>query len=340
VRGDDALAERVKAHWGAVRTDRDPQREQVIAQMRSFLRRTPGNAEAGQVVFNRVCGQCHKLHGQGQDVGPDITLNGRSSFEQLLSNVFDPSLVIGPSYQARTVVTVDGRVLTGLLAEDSPQRIVLKLQGGKRETVARGDIDEVAVSRLSLMPEELEKQLKPEELADLFALLTLDKPPSDPAARKLPGSQPVVPREESDRERFGLLVQEVAPGFTTTKSGKPGVAIVAEHAGREGVLLVRPVSKHEACTLRGQFAVPAGKQTRLVLAVSHAAQQAWRLAVKADGQNLHLSVIGRDAAEPAWQVVSLDLSAWAGKTVKLELIAGAEGEPSSAYIAQAELVSQ
>ena len=52
-------------------------------------------------------------------MGPDITANGRSSFEQLLSNVFDPSLVIGPAYQVTTVVTKDGRNLTGLIVEDN-----------------------------------------------------------------------------------------------------------------------------------------------------------------------------------------------------------------------------
>ena len=56
--------------------------------------------------------------------------NGRNDFEQLLSNVFDPSLVIGPGYQATTVATTDGRVLTGLLAEDGKERVVLKIQGG------------------------------------------------------------------------------------------------------------------------------------------------------------------------------------------------------------------
>ena len=68
-------------------------------------------------MFKKVCAQCHKIYGEGQDVGPDITSNGRASFDQLLSNVFDPSLVIGAGYQARIVTTTGGRVLTGLLAE-------------------------------------------------------------------------------------------------------------------------------------------------------------------------------------------------------------------------------
>ena len=184
---DTELVSLVQATWGTLRSERNPQREQVIAQMRTLLRQTTGNAHRGQEVFKKVCGQCHKIYGEGQDVGPDITVNGRSSFEQLLSNVFDPSLVIGAAYQARTVVTADGRVMTGLVAEDNDQRVVLKVQGGKLETIARGDIEQMETSKLSLMPENLEQQLKPEEIADLFAFITLDKPPDDPSARELPG---------------------------------------------------------------------------------------------------------------------------------------------------------
>lgn len=184
--GDKDLAKRVEDVWGALRTDRNPQREQVVGKMRDLLRNSAGDPVAGQVYFAKVCGQCHKIHGVGQDVGPDITVNGRSSFEQLLSNVFDPSLVIGNAYRARTVVTSDGRVLTGLPVEESPQRVVLKLQGGKLETIARSDVDEIEISKLSLMPEGVEVQFKPQELIDLFAFLKLDKPPTDPTAKTLP----------------------------------------------------------------------------------------------------------------------------------------------------------
>jgi putative membrane-bound dehydrogenase-like protein len=183
---DPELTAAVNKHWGTIRTTRDPAREKFVTEMRSLVRSTKGDPHLGIEVFNRVCGQCHKIHGQGQDVGPDITANGRSSFEQLLSNVFDPSLVIGASYQARTVLATDGRILTGLLVEDSPQRIVLKVQGGKLETLPRTDIDALKISELSLMPEGLEKQLKPQEIADLFAFLTLDKHPDDPTARPIP----------------------------------------------------------------------------------------------------------------------------------------------------------
>ncbi|MEX2176778.1 MAG: hypothetical protein WD872_20595 [Pirellulaceae bacterium] len=191
--GDDELTKEVARHWGTIREGRDPAREQLIVQMRSLLAKTPGDPHRGIVVFTKLCGQCHKLHGQGQEVGPDITANGRASFDQLLSNVFDPSLVIGASYQARLIRTADGRVLAGLLVEDSEQRVVLKVQGGKLETVARDDVEAMKVSELSLMPEGIEKQLQSQEIADLFAFLTLDKHPADASARRIPDAPTAGP---------------------------------------------------------------------------------------------------------------------------------------------------
>jgi putative heme-binding domain-containing protein len=191
---DVTLAKGVKAIWGSIREGRNPQREGVIREVGRVLRASKGNPTAGAVVFKNVCAQCHKIYGEGQEVGPEITANGRASFEQLLSNVLDPSLVIGEAFQATSVATADGRVLTGLQVENSPQRIVLKMQGGKLETVPRANVDEIKVSALSLMPEDLEKQLKPQELIDLFAYLTLDRPPSDPAAKPIPGTPERLPQ--------------------------------------------------------------------------------------------------------------------------------------------------
>ncbi|HVS36042.1 MAG TPA: HEAT repeat domain-containing protein, partial [Gemmataceae bacterium] len=185
---DSDVIKQVKATWGTLREERNPQREKVVADMKDMLSKTKGDPMVGVGVFKKLCAQCHKIYGEGQDVGPDLTNDGRANFDLLLSNVFDPSLVIGASYQATSVVTVQGRSLTGLLVENSPQRVVLKLQGGKLETIPHGDVDTLSVSKVSLMPEDVEKQLKPQEITDLFAFLTLDKPPGDPAARRIPGT--------------------------------------------------------------------------------------------------------------------------------------------------------
>jgi putative heme-binding domain-containing protein len=178
----------VEKAWGTIRAERDPGREKVVAAMGAELRRHPGDPRAGRAVFRKLCAQCHTIYGEGQALGPDLTGNGRGSFDQLLASVFDPSLVIGPAYQTTTVVTQGGRNLTGLVVEDSDRRIVLRLPGGGQEVVTRHDVKSTRTSRLSMMPEGIEDLLDRKDLADLFAFLALDRPPEDPSARPIPGA--------------------------------------------------------------------------------------------------------------------------------------------------------
>jgi putative heme-binding domain-containing protein len=183
----------VEKAFGKIREERNPEREQVVAEMTGYFRENIGDPVAGQRVFKSLCAQCHAIHGEGRKLGPDITANGRASFEQLVSNIFDPSLVIGPAYQTVTVVTEDGRNLTGLVAEDNDQRIVLRLPGDAEEIVPRNNINYLRESKLSMMPEGIEHSLSRKDLADLFAFLAFDKHPTDPEAKLIPGAPPVKP---------------------------------------------------------------------------------------------------------------------------------------------------
>jgi putative heme-binding domain-containing protein len=316
---DAELVNAVESKWGKLREERNPLRDAVIAEMRALIRKTPGDPQRGQEVFKKTCGQCHKMYGEGQEVGPDITVNGRSSFEQLLSNVFDPSLVIGASYQARTVVTNGGRVVAGLVAEESDQRVVLKLQGGKQEVIPRNDIEEMKTSELSLMPEDVEKTLKPQEIADLFAFITLDKPPTDPNARQLPGVREIVPRDVTEPAQFATLLAEVASGFTTTAVGERGLGLLKVHFGREGVIRTHPLKPGVPCVLTRTVDLPAGKKSKLRLSVAHDPQGDWQLVVKANGEKLYDDVIGPKTTKNGWADLELDLSSFAGKKVTLEL---------------------
>jgi putative heme-binding domain-containing protein len=184
----------VEKAFGKIRGERNPEREKVVAEMASYFRDHIGDPQRGQIVFRNLCAQCHTIYGEGGNVGPDITANGRASFEQLLSNVFDPSLVIGPAYQVTTVVTKDGRNLTGLIAEDNEHRIVVRMPGEGEETVPRNNVKYTRVGKLSMMPEGIETLVDKNELADLFAFLCLDKPPTEPAARLIPGAPPLKRR--------------------------------------------------------------------------------------------------------------------------------------------------
>lgn len=211
----------VEKAFGKIREERNPEREKVVAEMSDYFRAHPGNPHRGRIVFRNLCAQCHTIYGEGGNVGPDITANGRASFEQLLSNVFDPSLVIGPAYQVTTVVTRDGRNLTGLIAEDNEQRIVVRLPGEGEETVPRNHVKYTRVSKLSMMPEGIESSLDRRDLADLFAFLSLDRPPEDAAAKLIPG----VPSPSLTQSRLKVERAEdhlIVRGWLPTERGGEG----------------------------------------------------------------------------------------------------------------------
>ena len=63
---------------------------------------------------------------------------------------------------------------------ENHSRLVLKLVGKDLDTQVR--------AKVSMMPEDLEKQLRPQEIVDLLAYLSLDRPPDDPKAKRIPGT--------------------------------------------------------------------------------------------------------------------------------------------------------
>ncbi len=215
---DPQLEQQVASIYGTIRAGRGRDRAETVQRIGKQLAGASGNPFHGEKVFKTVCAQCHKIYGEGAEVGPEITRNGRNDWQQLLNNVFDPSAVIGPGYQARTVVTDDGRVLTGLPVEETEQRIVLRVQGGKTETIPRDQIELYRRNDVSMMPDELEKQLSDQELADLFAFLALDKHPRDPQGKLLSGAP----------------AQAIEPGAVDPGAVDPGAIDQAKgQAGRE-----------------------------------------------------------------------------------------------------------
>ena len=115
------------------------------------------SSAAGHEIAKKICLVCHKLYGEGAEVGPDLTGVGRSSLDTLLANVIDPNQVIGKGYENVEVETKDGRGVSGRLVEDTDSHVKLLASGPKEEVVARNDIERMRVSELSVMPEGLEQ---------------------------------------------------------------------------------------------------------------------------------------------------------------------------------------
>jgi putative membrane-bound dehydrogenase-like protein len=168
---DEALDALVRRHWGSVR---EGTREERLAEMRRLsndLRAAPGDPAAGQAVYRKHCATCHRLFEEGNRVGPDLTTANRQDRDYLLVSLVDPSVVVRKEYTNYVVQTDDGRVLTGLLVEQTPASITLLDAKNQRHTVSAAEIEALEESAVSLMPEDLYRQLQPQELRDLFAYL-------------------------------------------------------------------------------------------------------------------------------------------------------------------------
>jgi putative heme-binding domain-containing protein len=134
-----------------------------------------GDVRRGQAVFHSTkaaCAACHAIGYLGGTVGPDLTRIGQVRSERdLLEAIVFPSVSFVRSYEPVVVATKDGKTYNGVIRRDAPDEVVLATGVNQEVRVARGDIEEVQPSKVSVMPAGLDQQLTPRELADLVAFL-------------------------------------------------------------------------------------------------------------------------------------------------------------------------
>lgn len=164
---DKELAERAKAVLAAVALG---PRKEVIDRYQVSLS-LKGGADRGKLVYRRECANCHKLGGEGHDVGPSLATVQHRSPQEILSHVLDPSREVSPQFLDYAVRLTDGRVLTGMIAAETDAGLTLRRAEKQQESILRADIEEITSSGKSLMPDGMEQKIKPEEMADLIAYL-------------------------------------------------------------------------------------------------------------------------------------------------------------------------
>ena len=117
------------------------------------------------------------MFGEGTKLGPDLTTADRGSRRALITHIVEPSGAIRPEFQAHVVETTDGKFITGLLVESTPDTITLADMKNFRTTLKRSDVETMQPANISLMPEKLLDGLSDEQLADFFAYLMAPRKP-------------------------------------------------------------------------------------------------------------------------------------------------------------------
>jgi putative heme-binding domain-containing protein len=170
---DDAeLTKQLAEVWGEWREPAADKR-QLIATLKQRL--TPAtlakaDKSQGRALYNTACVACHRLYGEGGQVGPDLTGAGRDNLDYLLENIVDPSAVVTADFRMSVASLKDGRVLNGIVAAQTARTLTLKTMT-ETITVERGEIESLQESKLSLMPEGLLEALTETQARDLIAYL-------------------------------------------------------------------------------------------------------------------------------------------------------------------------
>ena len=174
---DQQLDKLARKLWGNIKGGTPEEKLAEVRRHHNDLRAGMGNPVRGRELFRKHCASCHRLYEDGQPVGPDLTHANRQDRDYLLISIVDPSAVIRKEYLSYVVQTTDGRVVIGLMVEQTPNSITVLNAKTERVTVPRDKIESIQESTVSLMPENLLKDLQPQELRDLFSYLENDKPP-------------------------------------------------------------------------------------------------------------------------------------------------------------------
>ena len=130
----------------------------------------PVDLPRGRALFQRTCGQCHKLYGEGGEIGPDITGSNRNNLDYLLTNMLDPNAEIPNDYRTTILRTKDNRVLVGVIRRSEGQSVTIATPA-EVVTVAKRDVAAIDPQNFSMMPEGLVLALMEDELRDLVAYL-------------------------------------------------------------------------------------------------------------------------------------------------------------------------
>ena len=169
VKGINATLDKV---WGVSRSTPAAKLAE-IAKYKKLLEtkvNRPDNLPRGRALFQRTCAQCHKLYGEGGEIGPDITGSNRNNLDYLITNILDPNAEIPNDYRTTILRTKDNRVLVGVIHRSGGQSVTIATPA-EVVTVAKRDVAAIDPQNFSMMPEGLVLALKEDELRDLVAYL-------------------------------------------------------------------------------------------------------------------------------------------------------------------------
>ncbi|HBO51615.1 MAG TPA: hypothetical protein DD471_06490, partial [Planctomycetes bacterium] len=147
-----------------------PDRLAVLKKYRPALG-LKGDGGRGRVTFEKICAACHKLGGLGREAGPNLAALSNKTGEFLLQSIIDPNAAVEARFGLYAAATRDGRTFSGMVTSETGTQLSLVGADGKKMDILRGDLIEFRSMGTSFMPNGLERNLSPGDLADLIRFI-------------------------------------------------------------------------------------------------------------------------------------------------------------------------
>jgi putative heme-binding domain-containing protein len=169
---DGKLKAEIVKRWGEATADQAARRA-LITEWRGKL--TPAvlakaDPAKGRAIYERTCAACHKLFGEGAEIGPELTGGQRESIDHWLDNILDPSALVGQGYELHQIEKNDGTIVMGMLAAENDGELILRMVGVETR-VAKKDVKSNKALGQSMMPEGLLGGMSEEEVRNLIGYL-------------------------------------------------------------------------------------------------------------------------------------------------------------------------
>jgi putative heme-binding domain-containing protein len=165
---DAAIQNRARAVFAGV-TSGD--RMQVYERLRGTVLNRRGDPASGRSIFAAQCATCHTIDGAGGRLGPDLSGIRNQPADAILLHTLVPEYEINAGYQAYIVETRAGQTLVGRLESEAPNSLTLRDASSQSHVILRSEVISMAASPRSLMPNELERAMSEQDLADLIRYL-------------------------------------------------------------------------------------------------------------------------------------------------------------------------
>lgn len=136
-----------------------------------------GDSVAGRELFfdlegPALCAKCHMIEGEGGNVGPDLTsIAGTRTAQFIVESILQPSKEIAGGYESVLVETSDGRLLDGVIQQETEDSLWLATADGAEFALSVGSIARRRTQELSLMPGDIAEVLSVTNLHNLLAYL-------------------------------------------------------------------------------------------------------------------------------------------------------------------------